>query len=148
MLDLTLFFNFPSKLKGTRSNDRVADATGPPLEAKATDTASLRDIIGIGEFDAGRARLDLDWRYRWSIEDLHQRLEGHIRMSGSEPTRRSAAPPGTALTGRFDSFNRHRPNGWHPARRGHQTCCKFHSPYSELSAQTNALGQGLSGKFL
>ena len=39
--------------------DRVADATGAPLEeAKATDTASLRDAIGIDEFDAARARLE------------------------------------------------------------------------------------------
>ena len=55
MLGLTLFFNFPSKAD---RYSRVADATGPSLEAKATGTASLRDIIGIGEFDAGRARLD------------------------------------------------------------------------------------------
>jgi len=39
--------------------DRVADATGTPLEeAKAVDTASLRDTIGIDEFDAVRARLE------------------------------------------------------------------------------------------
>jgi hypothetical protein len=39
--------------------DRVADATGTPLEeAKAADTASLRDAIGIEEFDAVRARLE------------------------------------------------------------------------------------------
>ena len=39
--------------------DRVADATGAPLEeAKAADTASLRDTIGINEFDAVRARLE------------------------------------------------------------------------------------------
>jgi hypothetical protein len=39
--------------------DRVADATGTPLEdAKAADTASLRDAIGIDEFDAVRARLE------------------------------------------------------------------------------------------
>jgi hypothetical protein len=39
--------------------DRVADATGTPLEeAKASDTASLRDAIGIDEFDAVRARLE------------------------------------------------------------------------------------------
>jgi len=39
--------------------DRVADATGAPLEeAKAADTASLRDAIGIDEFDAIRARLE------------------------------------------------------------------------------------------
>ena len=39
--------------------DRVADATGTPLEeAKAVDTASLRDAIGIDEFDAVRARLE------------------------------------------------------------------------------------------
>jgi hypothetical protein len=39
--------------------DRVADATGAPLEeAKAADTASLRDAIGIDEFDAARARLE------------------------------------------------------------------------------------------
>ena len=39
--------------------DRVADATGTPLEAaKAADTASLRDAIGIDEFDAARARLE------------------------------------------------------------------------------------------
>ena len=39
--------------------DRVADATGAPLEeAKAADTASLRDAIGINKFDAIRARVD------------------------------------------------------------------------------------------
>jgi hypothetical protein len=39
--------------------DRVADATGAPLEeAKAADTASLREAIGIDEFDAARARLE------------------------------------------------------------------------------------------
>ena len=39
--------------------DRVADATGVPLEeAKAADTVSLRDAIGIDEFDAIRARLE------------------------------------------------------------------------------------------
>jgi hypothetical protein len=39
--------------------DRVADATGAPLEeAKAADTASLRNTIGIDEFDAVRARLE------------------------------------------------------------------------------------------
>jgi hypothetical protein len=39
--------------------DRVADATGAPLEPdKAADTASLRDAIGIDAFDAARARLD------------------------------------------------------------------------------------------
>ena len=39
--------------------DRVADATGTPLEpAKADDTTSLRDAIGIDAFDAARARLD------------------------------------------------------------------------------------------
>ncbi len=39
--------------------DRVADATGTPLEeAKAADTASLRDAIGINKFDAIRARVD------------------------------------------------------------------------------------------
>jgi hypothetical protein len=39
--------------------DRVADATGTPLEdAKAADTASLRDAIGIDQFDALRARLE------------------------------------------------------------------------------------------
>jgi hypothetical protein len=39
--------------------DRVADATGAPLEeAKAADTASLRDVIGIDEFDSARARLE------------------------------------------------------------------------------------------
>jgi hypothetical protein len=39
--------------------DRVADATGTPLEdAKAVDTASLREAIGIDEFDALRARLE------------------------------------------------------------------------------------------
>jgi hypothetical protein len=39
--------------------DRVADATGAPLEeAKAADTASLRRAIGIDEFDAVRARLE------------------------------------------------------------------------------------------
>jgi hypothetical protein len=39
--------------------DRVADATGTPLEkAKAVDTARLRDAIGIDEFDAVRARLE------------------------------------------------------------------------------------------
>jgi hypothetical protein len=39
--------------------DRVADATGAPLEeAKAADTASLRDAIGIDEFDAARTRLE------------------------------------------------------------------------------------------
>jgi hypothetical protein len=39
--------------------DRVADATGAPLEeAKAADTVSLRDAIGIDEFDAIRARLE------------------------------------------------------------------------------------------
>jgi hypothetical protein len=39
--------------------DRVADATGTPLEeTKAADTASLRRAIGIDEFDAVRARLE------------------------------------------------------------------------------------------
>jgi hypothetical protein len=39
--------------------DRVADATGTPLEdAKAVDTASLREAIGIDAFDAARARLE------------------------------------------------------------------------------------------
>jgi hypothetical protein len=39
--------------------DRVADATGAPLEeAKAAETASLRDAIGIDEFEAVRARLE------------------------------------------------------------------------------------------
>jgi hypothetical protein len=39
--------------------DRVADATGAPLEDdKAADTASLRTEIGIDAFDAARARLD------------------------------------------------------------------------------------------
>jgi hypothetical protein len=39
--------------------DRVADATGAPLEeTKAADTASLRAAIGIDEFDAVRARLE------------------------------------------------------------------------------------------
>jgi hypothetical protein len=39
--------------------DRVADATGTPLEdAKAADTASLRDAIGIDAFEAARARLE------------------------------------------------------------------------------------------
>ena len=39
--------------------DRVADATGAPLEeAKAADTASLREAIGINKFDAVRARLE------------------------------------------------------------------------------------------
>jgi hypothetical protein len=39
--------------------DRVADATGAPLEeAKAGDTASLRDAIGIDEFDAVRRHLE------------------------------------------------------------------------------------------
>lgn len=39
--------------------DRVADATGAPLEeAKAADTVSLRCAIGVDEFDAIRARLD------------------------------------------------------------------------------------------
>jgi hypothetical protein len=39
--------------------DRVADATGTPLEeAKAADTASLREAIGIDEFDAARMRLE------------------------------------------------------------------------------------------
>jgi hypothetical protein len=39
--------------------DRVADATGAPLEeTKAADTASLRDEIGIDAFDAARARLE------------------------------------------------------------------------------------------
>jgi hypothetical protein len=39
--------------------DRVADATGTPLEeAKAADTASLRDAIGIDEFETVRARLE------------------------------------------------------------------------------------------
>jgi len=39
--------------------DRVADATGAPLEdAKAADTASLRDAIGIDSFNATRARLE------------------------------------------------------------------------------------------
>ena len=39
--------------------DRVADATGTPLEeGKAADTASLRDAIGINKFDAIRARVD------------------------------------------------------------------------------------------
>jgi hypothetical protein len=55
VLDLMLFFNFPSKADGY---SHVADATGPPLEAKATNTANPCDIIGIGEFDPGRARLD------------------------------------------------------------------------------------------
>jgi hypothetical protein len=55
VLGLTLFFNLSSKAD---RQSRVADATGLSLEAKATGTASLRDIICIGEFDAGRARLD------------------------------------------------------------------------------------------
>jgi hypothetical protein len=39
--------------------DRVADATGAPLEGdKAADTASLRGAIGIDAFDAARARLE------------------------------------------------------------------------------------------
>jgi hypothetical protein len=39
--------------------DRVADATGAPLENdKAADTASLREAIGIDAFDAARARLE------------------------------------------------------------------------------------------
>jgi hypothetical protein len=39
--------------------DRVADATGTPLEeAKAADTAALREAIGIDEFDAVRACLE------------------------------------------------------------------------------------------
>jgi hypothetical protein len=39
--------------------DRVADATGTPLEdAKAVDTASLREAIGIDLFDALRACLE------------------------------------------------------------------------------------------
>lgn len=39
--------------------DRVADATGAPLEEeKAADTASLRTEIGIDVFDAARARLE------------------------------------------------------------------------------------------
>jgi hypothetical protein len=39
--------------------DRVADATGAPLEeAKAADTTSLRDAIGIDEFHAVWARLE------------------------------------------------------------------------------------------
>jgi hypothetical protein len=39
--------------------DRVADATGAPLEdAKAADTVSLRDAIGIDAFDAARAHLE------------------------------------------------------------------------------------------
>ena len=39
--------------------DRVADATGAPLEdAKAADTAGLRGAIGIDAFDAARARLE------------------------------------------------------------------------------------------
>lgn len=39
--------------------DRVADATGAPLEPdKAADTASLRAAIGIDVFAAARARLE------------------------------------------------------------------------------------------
>jgi hypothetical protein len=39
--------------------DRVADATGAPLEAeKAADTADLRDAIGIDAYDAARSRLE------------------------------------------------------------------------------------------
>jgi hypothetical protein len=38
--------------------DRVADATGTPLEdAKAAETASLRDAIGIDAYDVTRERL-------------------------------------------------------------------------------------------
>jgi hypothetical protein len=39
--------------------DRVADATGAPLEdGKAAETAVLRTEIGIDAFDAARARLE------------------------------------------------------------------------------------------
>jgi hypothetical protein len=116
VLDLQLFFNFFSNLKGTRRNDCVADATTPSLEAEATDTASKRDVIGIGETRrrASPPRLALaislvDRRFtsvaRGEYPNARFRADATIRGAAKE----------WLLRGRFDSFNRRRPNGSNPA---------------------------------
>ena len=40
----------------------------------------------------------------------------------------AARRPPIPITGRFNSFNRRRPNGWNPARRRHRTRREFCSP--------------------
>ena len=135
MLDLMLFFNFPSKADGY---SHVADATGPPSRPKppiprtrATSSASANSTpggpasISIGDI-AGRSKIYINGlkppipRTRAtssasanstpggpasiSIGDIAGRdrrftstAEGHMRMPGSGPTRRSAAQPGEWL---------------------------------------------------